>query len=131
MNLDDSSTDSRRTTWQDPDMAAAEEELDEFLRTGRNEKKSSGQGQQSYQHSHQQQAGQGASAADLAVRQAYLVLELTPGTPWEKVKDQHKKLLLKHHPDRHSGNPKAQAEATATTQRINEAFQKIKKHLGQ
>lgn len=112
----------------DPDLKAAEEELDEFLKTGRNEKRHGPtQGSHSY---HYQKSNQQASREDIELQKAYLTLDLSPGASWETINNQHKKLLLKHHPDRHGGNPKAQAEATQRTQRINEAYQRLKKHLG-
>ena len=62
--------------------------------------------------------------------QAFTVLGLTPSATWEEITAVHRNLLKKHHPDRHAGHEGNMRKATAQSQKIGEAYQKIKKHLG-
>ena len=114
----------------DPLEREAEEELDEFLRTGRDApKRPAGQGNRSYQEQRRQEAPN-RPFLDPALVQAYAVLGLQPQATWEEVNAAHRALLKKHHPDRQAGNEALMNQATAQSQKINEAFQVLKKHLG-
>jgi curved DNA-binding protein CbpA len=62
--------------------------------------------------------------------QAYTFLGLNPEATWEEISTAHRNLLKKHHPDRHAGHDANMKKATVQSQKIGEAFQKIKKHLG-
>jgi len=66
----------------------------------------------------------------LAVLQAYAVLGLSPSATWDQVNTAHRSLLKEHHPDRHAGNESLIKQATDQSQKINEAYQALKKHLG-
>lgn len=113
----------------DPFEREAEEELEEFLRTGRNEPKRPGaQGARTF-HEHRRQETQ-RSDLPLAVLQAYAVLGLSPSATWDQVNAAHRSLLKEHHPDRHAGNETLIKNATDQSQKINEAYQALKKHLG-
>ncbi len=113
---------------EDADQRAAEEELEAFLR-GEPPRKSSSQGSKSYHHERPARE-QPRPVLDPKILAAYQVLGLTGQESWEAIDSAHKKLLRQHHPDRHASNPKAYQEATVTSQRLNEAFQILKKHWG-
>lgn len=112
----------------DPDLQAAEEELEAYLNPGRNRPKSGSQGARSYAHDYQAQRA--APAQDPELKKAFDVFDLPYGAPWDEVNTAHKKLLMKFHPDRHYQTPQSQREATQISQMINEAYQKLKKHYG-
>ncbi len=113
----------------DPFEREAEEELEEFLRTGRNEPKRPGtQGARTFHEQRRQETQR--SDLPLAVLQAYAVLGLSPSATWDQVNAAHRSLLKEHHPDRHAGNEALIKKATDQSQKINEAYQALKKHLG-
>jgi len=56
----------------------------------------------------------------------YQLLDLPFGTPTKQVTKQWRSYLKKCHPDRFAKDPARQAEATALTQRLNDAHHKIK-----
>lgn len=118
----------------DPLEQEAEDELEEFLRTGREApKRPSTQGARSYQEQRKQESTWQAPprpALDPAVARAYGTLGLQPSTTWEEINVAHRGLLKKYHPDRHAGNPELLKQATTMSQKINEAYQVLKKHLG-
>ena len=120
----------------DPFQQEAEEELEEFLRTGREApKKPAAQGNRTFQEQRKQESARRETppprpSVDPALAQAFSVLGLEPGAPWEKVNEAHRTLLKKHHPDRHAGNETLVRQATLQSQKINEAYQVLKKHFG-
>lgn len=112
----------------DPLEREAEEELEEFLRTGRDAPKRPGtQGNRTFHEHRRQEAHRDLSPA---VVQAYNVLGLAPSATWDQINAAHRALLKEHHPDRHSGNETLVNKATDQSQKINEAYQVLKKHLG-
>lgn len=122
---------------KDPDLEAAEEELEEFLRGGKSGSESRRSGSWSggsWSEDWGSTQGSGPQKpqdrAAVALAQAYLELGLSPGATWEDVKEAQRSLLRRHHPDRHGPDKKAVEEATKKTQRINEAYQIIKQALG-
>jgi len=118
----------------DPDLREAEDELEEFLRTGRDApKKPASQGNRTFQEQRRQEASRQPPprpAIDPAVAQAYAVLGVSPDASWDQINAAHRSLLKKHHPDRHAGNEARVNQATTQSQKINEAYQVLKKHLG-
>lgn len=122
----------------DPLEREAAEELEEFLRTGRDapkkpETRRSYQAQREKEWSTEQETVHQSPprpTLDPSVVEAYAVLGLKPGAPWDEVNAAHRSLLKKHHPDRHAGNPTFVQQATAESQKINEAHQRLKKYLG-
>ncbi len=115
----------------DPLEREAEEELEEFLRTGRNEPRRPTQGQKSYQEQRRQESHQEAAPPpEPALVQALATLGLAPGATWDQINAAHRLLLKKHHPDSHAGNEDKMKQATAQSQKINEAYQFLKKHFG-
>lgn len=112
----------------DPDLDAAMDELDDFLSSARGDEEAAER--EKARRRAEEEARAKASAApspgrDQRLAAAYEYLGLPFGTPLEEVKAKYKKLLLKHHPDRHAGNPENIKKATETSARINEAWRII------
>jgi DnaJ-domain-containing protein 1 len=59
----------------------------------------------------------------------YRYLGLEFGAPLSEVKAAYKRLLHKHHPDRHNDNPENQRKATDVSARINAAYGRIEHWL--
>lgn len=99
---------------RDPDLRAAWEEIDEFLKTGYNRPRSSAQSR---------------PVKDIPVPESYkqdfINLEVPPAASLEEVRRSYKKLLRKYHPDRHADNPQKQQMATKITQKLNASYQRI------
>lgn len=112
----------------DPDLQAAEEELEAYLNPGKARPRGQTQGSRSYNHDYKTQRT--TSAQDPELKKAFEVFDLPYGAPWDEVNSAHKKLLMKFHPDRHNQTAQSQKEATQISQMINEAYQKLKKHYG-
>lgn len=95
---------------RDPDLKAAWEEIDEFLKTGHNRQRS-------------------RPVKDIPVpevyKQDFINLEVPPTASLEEVRRSYKKLLRKYHPDRHADNPQKQQMATRITQKLNVSYQRI------
>ena len=119
----------------DPDVDAAMDELDDFLSAARGDdaaaererarraadearRASEEEARASARHASQP----GGGGRDPRLVAAYEYLGLPYGTGFEAAKAKYKKLLLKHHPDRHAGNPENIKKATETSARINEAW---------
>jgi len=116
---------SQSHNYGDPDLADAWEELNDYLRDGDTD--SAGDRNQGSSYSGYQRSG---TSGDLELHQAFEALGLSYGTPYETVRLQYKKLLMQHHPDRHAHDPEALKKATEKAQKLNQAFQRIKKHYG-
>jgi DnaJ-domain-containing protein 1 len=124
-------------TPQDEDERAAMEELEAELNApkGAPPHKPSTQGNRSYQEQRRQESTRpepspAKPALDPALVKAFAVLGLPTTATWEEINAAHRTLLKKHHPDRHAGNEGLLKQATAQSQKINEAYQALKKHLG-
>ncbi|WP_028974009.1 J domain-containing protein [Spirochaeta cellobiosiphila] len=104
----------------DNEEQEAWEELEEFLKTGQT--KSS-----THYQDHRQKQDQNMSQEEILLQKAYMVLGLKSEATFEEIKQRHKELLLKNHPDKHTDSDFSQKTATEKTQAINEAFQLIKK----
>jgi hypothetical protein len=106
----------------DPDVRAAWEELDEYIRTGRNSNKSSAGWQR----------GAGGTRAgaprppDESLRQDYANLEVAFGVDIEVVRASYKRLMLKYHPDKYAGDPEKQKIALEIAKKINQSFERIR-----
>ena len=125
---------------RDPDVDAAMDELDDFLSAARGddaaaERERARRAAEEARRRAEEAAraktfagspsGNGADGRNPRVVAAYEYLGLPYGTPVEQVKAKYKKLLLKHHPDRHAGNPENIKKATETSARINESWRVI------
>ncbi|MDR1216665.1 MAG: J domain-containing protein [Treponema sp.] len=105
----------------DPDVIEAQAEVEEFLRTGRNERKA-------YTKTEKETPGaRGKERMPEALRTDFVELELPFGASHEECKKAYKRLLKIHHPDRHIGNPENVRKATEKSARINTAFDRIEK----
>ncbi len=102
----------------DPDLQAAWEELDEYIRTGSNRPRGSQAGRQAGHQRH----------PDESLRQDYANLEVPFGADMETVRKSYKRLMLKYHPDRHAGNPEKQKLALEIAKKINQSFERIRSH---
>ncbi len=64
------------------------------------------------------------------IRKAYMALELPEGADFDTVKKSYRTLMRKYHPDRHQGAPEKQQAAHELTQRLTDAYNRLKRHLG-
>ncbi|HUX21786.1 MAG TPA: DnaJ domain-containing protein [Spirochaetia bacterium] len=114
----------------DPDEDAAWDELDEFLKTG---KDSSTSGSTHDNHRASTGSGyRGSSAAGRStvpevVRRDYANLEVPVDADMETVRKSYHKLVRQYHPDRFAHDPQKLKDATEITQKINQSYQRIRK----
>jgi DnaJ-domain-containing protein 1 len=108
---------------KDPDMQAATEELDEYLKNGGipDEPETGFYRQRKDSQEHQSRAPE----VDAGLRGDYATLEVSFAAPLREVRKSYKRLLHKYHPDRFSLEAEKQALATEVTQRLNAAFARI------
>lgn len=99
----------------DPDLAAAWEELDAFLESDA----APGGGERQ----------RAAAAPDPRehLRRDYATLGVAFGAPLADVKRAYKRLMRAHHPDRFANDPGRQADATRKAARLNEAYARIER----
>lgn len=105
----------------DPDLAAAWEELDAFL-------ESDGNGGGARQRATGAGDGQRATAARDPrehLRNDYATLGVPFAAPPDDVKRAYKRLMRAHHPDRFANDPARQADATRKAARLNAAYARI------
>lgn len=125
---------SSATDSMDEDERAAMEELEAELNApkGAPPRKPSTQGSRSYQEQRRQEAARPEEPlrSDPALVKAFSLLGVSSSATWDEVNAAHRALLKKHHPDRHAGNEALIKQATAQSQKINEAYQTLKKHFG-
>ncbi len=108
-----------RPGFRDPDLAEAWEELEVYMRTG--EESSRDRGRRAGPD-----AGRMPGATDEDLRQDYANLEVPFGSDIETVKAAYKSLIMRYHPDKHSGSPEKQRIATEITAKINESYERIR-----
>ena len=109
---------------RDPDFQAAWEELDEYMRTGRE----SGRQARDRGGSRTQDRGgyRAPRPVDESLRQDYANLEVPFGADIDVVRTSYKRLMMKYHPDKHAGNPEKQKMALEISKKINESFERIR-----
>jgi len=125
-------SEERSTTSQrpiDPDVQAAWEELDEYMRTG-----SSGQSGRSTSGGSAGRSAGGAQGGaksprrvDESLRQDYANLEVPFEASAEEVRASYKRLMLKYHPDKYPGDPEKQKIALEIAKKINQSFERIRR----
>jgi DnaJ-domain-containing protein 1 len=111
----------------DSDIDSAYEELDEFLKTGKSGSgnfsagKSRGAGNVS--------AGDrtGGNVIPEELRGDFAELGVPFGASADECKAAYKRLLKKHHPDRHAGHQGNMRKATEKSARVNAAFDRIER----
>lgn len=102
----------------DPDVQAAWEELDEYMRTGAN--RSAGARDRS--------EARAPRPPDESLRGDYANLEVPFGADINEVRASYKRLMLKYHPDKHAGDPEKQRLALEIAKKINQSFERIRNH---
>ena len=68
-------------------------------------------------------------SGDEALRRAYAVLEVPPGSDFETVRKAYRRLMRKYHPDLHTSTPEAQRAANDLAQRLTQAYKLLEKQL--
>lgn len=123
----DESLGTRHSSSGNPDLDAAMSELDDFLDKDRAAAEQRTREREAQERARAARPSQPArpSGPPAVVVGAYKTLGLAVGAPMTEVKAAYKKLLLRHHPDRNSGNQADQKKATDISARINEAYQVI------
>ena len=128
---------TRNGSFGDPDLDAAYDELDEFLKTGRNEKKEARNDGFSDRRAWSDPYGnanagpkrtsapKGPAGVPESLRRDFSELGVAFGADEETCKAAYKKLLKIHHPDRHAGHPGNMKKATEKSSRINASYQRI------
>lgn len=112
----------------DPDLDSAMDELDDFLDADREAAEARAKARAEREEAERRSregAGRppgGRSTGEERLAKAYQALGLPFGTPFDEVRAKYKKLLMKHHPDRHVGNAENQKKATETSAWINESY---------
>ncbi len=120
---------------RDPDLKEAWEELEEYLRTGRNSprpKETAGRDRREDRPGRASPAGPGGAgkaAVNEALRPDYANLQVAFGAPFEEVRRSYKRLLQRYHPDRFAGDPEKQRTATLITQRIIDSYRRISQEV--
>jgi DnaJ-domain-containing protein 1 len=108
----------------DPDLNAAYEELNDFLKGGEKSARAAFDARASEQ-THADAPRK--SAAPDYLRPDFAELGLPLGASAEDCKSAYKTLLKVHHPDRHAGHAGNMQKATEKSARINAAYDRINK----
>lgn len=118
---------SRRSSARpvDPDLAAAWEELDDYLGEERAKSETRGARGGTGPGKHGPHA---PPPPPEALRADYANLEVPFGADIEAVRRSYKRLMLRYHPDRHTHNPEEQRVATEITKKLNQSFERIRSH---
>ena len=113
---DDSSSAMGDTSFSDPDLQDAWDELEDFLRSD---------GTTDTPKSDFTSRVEKPGIPEI-LKKDYAALNIKPGTSLEEVAKSYRKLLRIHHPDRHAANPAEFAKATEKTKTLTTAFRRIK-----
>jgi DnaJ-domain-containing protein 1 len=116
--LSEDNVSATRMRGVDQDFADAYEELDEFLREGRNAGTRS---------AHSSAPPPKTPLIPEVLRQDFTELGVPFGANAEACKTAYKKLLKIHHPDRHAGHSENMRKATEKSARINAAYERIER----
>jgi len=107
------------TSFSDPDLQQAWDELEDFLNGEENVKPASKKASASRPS---------APAVPPQLLEAYKLFGSKPGAPLEEVAKSYRRLLRIHHPDRYASDPAAFAKATEKTKGLTSAFRRIKEY---
>lgn len=124
-------TSGSRDRFSDPDLEAAFEELDDYLKSPSSASSSShGKAWEEPAGSSGRNAGAASAPRRPAgppesLRRDFQELGVPFGADEATCKGAYKKLLKIHHPDRHAGHAENMRKATEKSARINAAFQRI------
>ncbi|GMO48656.1 MAG: hypothetical protein Ta2G_04670 [Termitinemataceae bacterium] len=116
-----------RDTYRDPDLNAAYDELNDYLKNGKSTDKkweSAFMGRGTYHAKNTQPPKQNVPPQLIA---DYQELSVQPGGDAAAVKSAHKKLMMVYHPDKNAGDEAKMKIATEKTARINAAYERIRK----
>ena len=112
----------------DPDLAAAWDELEDYLDSDDPASGAGGTGRRQYRPG---DAGADRTAAKKDprdhLRNDYETLGVAFGAPMSDVRRAYKRLMQAHHPDRFANDPGKQAAATRKAARINDAYARIER----
>lgn len=114
LNDTDTDTNGRSYTGDDPDLADAWAELDDFLNDDFDAAPRTGD------------RGFRRSVPN-ELRADFELLNVSSDADFATVKQAYKKLMMAYHPDKHSGDPQALHDATEMAKKVNAAFQRVKK----
>ncbi len=70
-----------------------------------------------------------ADAWPSEIREDYAALELPLGADREAVKDAYREMVLRYHPDRHTGDPSKADAANELTVRIRQSYERLDAYL--
>lgn len=107
----------------DPDLQDAWQELDEFMRTGSNDRART---RGSDRTGSSRASPPPRQSPDESLRQDYANLEVPFGADIDAVRRSYKSLMMKYHPDKHAGDPEKQKIALEITKKVNESFERIR-----
>jgi DnaJ-domain-containing protein 1 len=101
----------------DPDLNAAYEELDDYLKGRESREKPPGTEEADKQKR--------TRPVPEEIRQDFAELGLAPDATAEECKEAYKKLLKIHHPDRHAKHQENMKKATEKAARVNAAYERL------
>lgn len=116
---DDESKRTGDTSFSDPDLQDAWNELEDFLQGG----DSTANASKTPFTQHVE-----TPAVPVELNADYALLKSKPGAPLAEVAKSYRQLLRIHHPDRHAADPAAFAKATEKTKSLTSAFRRIKEY---
>ena len=103
----------------DPDLNAAYEELDDFL------KGNDGKSKSKVWDDEKEKTAEKKRPVPEEIRRDFAELGLTPEASAEECKEAYKKLLKIHHPDRHANHEGNLKKATEKTARVNASYDRL------
>lgn len=127
---DDEPTPKGRRSSVDPDMDAAWEELDEFLKTGK-DSSASAKTHRQYRPtgtgSGYRSTNEGRSTIPEEIKRDYANLEVAVDADMTTVRKAYHRLVRQYHPDQFAHDQQKLKDATVIMQKINQSYQRIKK----
>ena len=112
-------TRSGRKGQSDPDLNAAYEELDDFLKGG------DGKAGSKAWDGEKEKPAEKKRPVPEEIRRDFAELGLSPEASAEECKEAYKRLLKVHHPDRHANHAENMRKATEKTARVNAAYDRL------
>jgi len=110
----------------DPDLRAAWEELEDYMRGGPGGSGGSSSSRTGPGSTGDQRRWRPEPPVDESLRKDFANLEVSFGADIETVRRSYKVLMLRYHPDKFAGHPEKQRDALEITKRINESFERIR-----
>jgi DnaJ-domain-containing protein 1 len=115
---------SRDPGYRDPDLRAAWEELEDYMRGGSGGSSgrpgATGPGASGGRHARPE------PPVDESLRKDFANLEVPFGSDIDTVRKSYKALVLRYHPDKFAGDPEKQRVALEITKKINQSFERIR-----